>query len=283
MDKLGMEEGEPIEHRLISRAIENAQRKVEGHNFDIRKHLLEYDDVMNQQREVIYQIRRDILKGESLEAFVEDLVMDLADGLSFQFSEKKQVPSAWNHEGLRQQMIQVFDLDFAVPDDRMDDLDQEKLSGLIYDAAIIKYHAKQDLIGKENFLRFQHFLMLQTVDKLWREHLLNMDHLKEGIGLRGYAQQNPLIVYKKEAFGMFQSMMDRINEEILHILFRVQFKSAPPAEVIEKKEDKSLTYSHGTEGGASDKKTVKRDDDKIGRNDPCPCGSGLKYKRCCGK
>ncbi|GAB6097837.1 preprotein translocase subunit SecA [Desulfatiferula olefinivorans] len=283
MDKLGMEEGEPIEHRLISRAIENAQRKVEGHNFDIRKHLLEYDDVMNQQREVIYQIRRDILKGESLEAFVEDLVTDIADGLSFQFSEKKQAPSAWNHEGLRQEMIKVFDLDFAVPEARMDDLDQETLSSLIYDAAIDKYHEKQALIGKENFLRFQHFLMLQTVDKIWREHLLSMDHLKEGIGLRGYAQQNPLIVYKKEAFGMFESMMDRINDEIIHILFRVQFKSAPPAEPVEKKEDKNLTYSHGADDGASRKKTVKRDDDKTGRNDPCPCGSGLKYKRCCGK
>ncbi|MBU1168011.1 MAG: preprotein translocase subunit SecA, partial [Proteobacteria bacterium] len=283
MDKLGMEEGEPIEHRMISRAIENAQRKVEGHNFDIRKHLLEYDDVMNQQREVIYQIRRDILKGDDLEAFVEDLLMGIADDIAARHAEKKMPARDWDHQEIRKQVIQVFDMDYQVSDQMMNELDEEKLSAYIFESARLKYQEKQESIGKENFLRFQHFLMLQTVDKLWREHLLNMDHLKEGIGLRGYAQQNPLIVYKKEAFAMFQSMIDKINEEIIHILFRVQFKSTQNIEQIEKKEEKNLTYSHGGDEDKSKKKPAKREDDKVGRNDACPCGSGQKYKRCCGK
>ena len=282
MDKLGMEEGEPIEHRLISRAIENAQRKVEGHNFEIRKHLLEYDDVMNQQREVIYQIRRDILKGENLEAFVTDTVNDLADGIAARVTDRRKQAKDWDHEEYNLAMKKEFDLDATIPASLMDGLDEQALSAHISEKAIEKYRAKQDEIGREEFLRFQHVIMLQIVDTLWREHLLSMDHLKEGIGLRGYAQQNPLIVYKKEAFDMFQALIDRINEEIIHILFRVQFRTPQNIEQIQKKEEQNLTFSHGSEDDAK-KKPVKRDDDKIGRNDLCPCGSGNKYKRCCGK
>ncbi len=284
MDKLGMEEGEPIEHRLISRAIENAQRKVEGHNFEIRKHLLEYDDVMNQQREVIYQIRRDILKGENLEAFVEDIISDLGDALASQVADKKKSPKDWDHDAFNTGMKKYFDMDAIIPADIMHDLDEQKLSVHIVEKAIEKYRQKQNEIGRDDFLGFQHMIMLQIVDTLWREHLLSMDHLKEGIGLRGYAQQNPLIVYKKEAFEMFQGLMDRINDEIIHILFRVQFRTPPQqsAEQIQKKEEKNLTYSHSSEEDAK-KKPVKRDDDKIGRNDLCPCGSGNKFKKCCGK
>ena len=282
MDKLGMEEGEPIEHRLISRAIENAQRKVEGHNFDIRKHLLEYDDVMNQQREVIYQIRRDVLKGENLEEFVTDIISEIAEDLSSRIVDKKRPAEKWDHDEFKSTMKKVFDMDVAIPSDMMGDLDEEKLSAFIKDRATVRYQEKQNEIGKDNFLRFQHYLMLQTVDTMWREHLLCMDHLKEGIGLRGYAQQNPLIVYKKEAFEMFQNLINRINDEIIHILFRVQFRTAPPVEQVQKKEEKNLTYSHGDETEAR-KKPVIRDDDKTGRNDICPCGSGKKFKKCCGK
>lgn len=284
MDKLGMEEGEPIEHRLISRAIENAQRKVEGHNFDIRKHLLEYDDVMNQQREVIYQIRRDILKGERLEEFVVDIISDISDELASRVSDKRKPVKEWDHEDFNSTMKKYFDMDAIIPTGIMDDLDELKLSSYISEKVSEKYRDKQNEIGKEEFLRFQHVIMLQIVDTLWREHLLNMDHLKEGIGLRGYAQQNPLIVYKKEAFEMFQSLIDRINDEIIHIVFRVQFRTPPQQNIeqIQKKEEKNLTFSHGSDEEAK-KKPVKKDDDKPGRNDLCPCGSGNKYKKCCGK
>lgn len=282
MDKLGMEEGEPIEHRLISRAIENAQRKVEGHNFEIRKHLLEYDDVMNQQREVIYQIRRDILKGENLEAFVEEVVGNMADDVASRVVEKKKAAKDWDHEAFSQAMKKYFDMNLIIPASLMDELDESKLSDFVAEKAMEKYRSKQDEIGREEFLNFQHVIMLQIVDTLWREHLLSMDHLKEGIGLRGYAQQNPLIVYKKEAFEMFQALIDRIDEEIVHILFRVQFRTPQNVEQIQKKEEENLTYSHGSDDDAK-KKPVKRDDDKIGRNDLCPCGSGQKFKRCCGR
>jgi preprotein translocase subunit SecA len=284
MDKLGMEEGEPIEHRLISRAIENAQRKVEGHNFEIRKHLLEYDDVMNQQREVIYQIRRDILKGENLEDFVLDYIRESAEGISSIVVDKKKPPKDWDHEEFRNSMRKTFDMDEIIPAHIMEGLDEQKLSDYIFNKAREKYESKQNEIGKEEFLRFQHIIMLQIVDTFWREHLLSMDHLKEGIGLRGYAQQNPLIVYKKEAFEMFQGLMDRINDEIINILFRVQFRTQPQQDIeqIKKKEEKNLSYSHGS-SEEDKKKPVKRDDEKIGRNDLCPCGSGNKYKKCCGR
>ena len=282
MDKLGMEEGEPIEHRLISRAIENAQRKVEGHNFEIRKHLLEYDDVMNQQREVIYQIRRDILKGENLEAFVEEVVRNMADDVASRVVDKKKAAKDWDHEAFSQAMKKDFDMNLIIPAGLMDGLDESKLADFVAEKAMEKYKGKQDEIGREEFLNFQHVIMLQIVDTLWREHLLSMDHLKEGIGLRGYAQQNPLIVYKKEAFEMFQALIDRIDEEIVHILFRVQFRTPQNVEQIQKKEEENLTYSHGSDDEAK-KKPVKRDDDKIGRNDLCPCGSGQKFKRCCGR
>ena len=284
MDKLGMEEGEPIEHRLISRAIENAQRKVEGHNFDIRKHLLEYDDVMNQQREVIYQIRRDILKGERLEEFVVDIINDISDELASRVADKRKPVKEWDHDDFNSTMKKYFDMDAIIPASIMDGLDELKLSTYIADKVSEKYQDKQNEIGKDEFLRFQHVIMLQIVDTLWREHLLNMDHLKEGIGLRGYAQQNPLIVYKKEAFEMFQSLIERINDEIIHIVFRVQFRTPPQQNIeqIQKKEEKNLTFSHGSDEEAK-KKPVKKDDDKPGRNDLCSCGSGNKYKRCCGK
>jgi preprotein translocase subunit SecA len=283
MDKLGMEEGEPIEHRMISKAIENAQKKVEGHNFDIRKHLLEYDDVMNQQREVIYQFRRSILTGENLEDFVFDNIAAMADDIAARYAEKKTPAANWDHTEIRKDVAECFDILFSISEADMAELDEEKLAEKINEAAVAKYRDQQNKIGRDEFLRFQHYIMLQTVDAMWREHLLGMDHLKEGIGLRGYAQQNPLIVYKKEAFAMFEYMMNRINEEITRILFRVQFRSDEKVDDLEKKEEKNLTFSHGSDDSDSKKKPVKRDDDKIGRNDLCPCGSGQKFKKCCGK
>lgn len=280
MEKLGMEDGEPIEHKFISKAIENAQRKVEGHNFDIRKHLLEYDDVMNQQRTVLYKMRRDILDGENIKGFIENIIGEYADDIAVEFVEAKAKPEDWDIPGINEAVFKQFDIKIDLGSKITDDYDEEKLSQLIYDVAMARYNERANLIGDE-FGGFERFLVLQTVDNRWKDHLLSMDHLKEGIGLRGYAQQNPLIVYKKEAFDMFQFMIDRIKEEIVTILFRFQVQKDDNLDEMKKEEEQNWNFSGGEE--ETKNKPVKRDNSKIGRNDPCPCGSTRKYKKCCGK
>lgn len=281
MEKLGMEDGEPIEHKFISKAIENAQRKVEGHNFDIRKHLLEYDDVMNQQRTVLYKMRRDILDGQNIKEFIENIIGEYADEIAAEFVEPKAKPETWDSAGINEAVLKQFDIKIASENEITADYDEEKLSQFIYDTAMNRYHARAAGIGPE-FDGFERFLVLQTVDNRWKDHLLSMDHLKEGIGLRGYAQQNPLIVYKKEAFDMFQFMIDRIKEEIVNVLFRFQVRESDNLDEMKHEEEKDWRFSGGDEEDSKNK-TIKRDNSKIGRNDPCPCGSNRKYKRCCGK
>ncbi len=281
MERLGMEEGEPIEHRLISRAIENAQQKVEGHNFDIRKQLIEYDDVMNQQREVIYRQRREALRGENLKPVVLDMMMERAEDIAFSFTEGKNRPEDWDIKEINDAIFSQFNLHISFDKDTLSGLTSEGLAQLIYDTVLDVYEEKENLIGDEDFRRLERHVVLQTVDNLWKDHLLGMDHLKEGIGLRGYAQQNPLLVYKKEGFEMFQDMISRIKEETLNILFRIQVVSPEKIEEMNKPKQDNLVFSHGD--GSTKKKPVKREGGKIGRNSPCPCGSGKKYKKCCGK
>ncbi len=283
MEKLGMEEGEPIEHNLISKAIENAQAKVEGHNFDIRKQLLEYDDVMNQQREVIYRQRREALKGSSLKSSIMDMIHEKAEEIAHEFSDESMLPEEWDLKGLNKTVFKQFNFRFnSLNGDTLDDLTREKLSQLIYDSALKVYDEKEAVIGTEDFRHLERIIMLQTVDNLWKDHLLSMDHLKEGIGLRGYAQQNPLIVYKKEGFDMFQSMISRVKEETLGILFRIQISEPDKINDLRQPKEQNLVYSGGDDAPQK-KKPVKRVAQKIGRNAPCPCGSGKKYKKCCGK
>lgn len=281
MEKLGMEEGVPIEHNLISRAIENAQRKVEGHNFDIRKQLIEYDDVMNQQREVIYRQRRQALNGKSLRPDIEDMISEKADDIAATFAVEQSSPEEGDIKGLKEAVFKQFNFHIKIDDDTLEDLDTEGLSQLIYDNALRIYDEKEKAIGEEEFRQIERFFMLQTVDNLWKDHLLSMDHLKEGIGLRGYAQQNPLLVYKKEGFEMFQDMISRVKEQTLEILFRIQIAEPEEIDKLREPEEQNLVFSHGDD--TEKKKPVKRDGDKVGRNDPCPCGSGKKYKKCCGK
>ncbi len=281
MEKLGMEDGEPIEHKFISKAIENAQRKVEGHNFDIRKHLLEYDDVMNQQRTVLYQMRREILDGENIKSFVENIIGEYADGIAMEFADSKGKPDTWDSAGINESVLKQFDIKIAVENEINQDYDEEKLSQFIFETAMARYNERAESIGDE-YSGFERFLVLQTLDNKWKDHLLSMDHLKEGIGLRGYAQQNPLIVYKKEAFDMFQFMIDRIKEEIITILFRFQVQKEDNLDDMKHEEEKNWEFSGDNDEDPA-KKTVVRDNDKIGRNDPCPCGSNRKYKKCCGK
>jgi len=282
MEKLGMEEGEPIEHNMISRAIENAQSKVEGHNFDIRKQLLEYDDVMNQQREVIYRQRREALDGKSLKSSVIEMIRDKSEEIAAMFADEKANPEDWDLKALKAAVYKQFNFQLdGFNQDLLDGLSKDGLAEMIGEAAIKRYEQREKAVGPDEFRQLERVVMLQTVDSLWKDHLLSMDHLKEGIGLRGYAQQNPLIVYKKEGYEMFQGMIERIKEETLGILFRIQIAEPEAIEEISRPKEQHLVFSSGDEGDK--KKPVKRGAKKIGRNSPCPCGSGKKYKKCCGQ
>jgi preprotein translocase subunit SecA len=282
MDRLGMEEGEPIEHGLISRAIENAQSKVEARNFDIRKQLLEYDDVMNQQREVIYRQRREALFGKDLKSSITDIIEEKSEEIAGDFAEERLPAAEWNLKGLNEAVFKQFN--FRLPtltDEILDGLTLEGLAQLITEEALKVYAEKEKSIGAEDLRHLERYVMLQNVDNLWKDHLLSMDHLKEGIGLRGYAQQNPLLVYKKEGFEMFQDMIARIKEETLGILFRIQLAEPQKMSEIQRPREQQLSYS--SSGEPQKKKPVRRAEKKVGRNAPCPCGSGKKYKKCCGR
>ena len=282
MERLGMEEGEPIEHNLISRAIENAQSKVEAHNFDIRKHLLEYDDVMNQQREVIYKQRRDLLTGVDLKSTIEDIMMESAEGIAAEFADERSLAEEWDWDAISDAVFQKFNYRLARMDaDTLDGLTPDGLTQEIYDQALAVYDQKAAQLGEAELRQLERVVMLQTVDNLWKDHLLSMDHLKEGIGLRGYAQQNPLLVYKKEGFEMFQETIERIKAETLGILFRIQLAEPDHMEELQKAPSQKLIFSGGGDGPAT-RQPVTRESEKIGRNAPCPCGSGKKYKKCCG-
>jgi preprotein translocase subunit SecA len=284
MEKLGMEEGEPIEHNLISKAIENAQSKVEAHNFDIRKQLLEYDDVMNQQRMVIYRQRRETLDGKSLKPVIEEIVDEKTAEIAAAFADEKVPPEEWDLKGIHEAVYKQFNFRLqALDTDTLDGLNSDGLAQFIYDSALGVYNQREAAIAVEDFRQLERIVMLQTVDNLWKDHLLSMDHLKEGIGLRGYAQQNPLLVYKKEGFEMFQDMIYRVKEETLGILFRVQIAETEKLEDLRQPKEQKLVFA-GSDGAVPEKKKpVKRGKKKIGRNAPCPCGSGKKYKKCCGR
>ncbi len=282
MEKIGMQEGEPIEHNMISRAIENAQARVEGHNFEIRKTLLEYDDVMNQQREVIYRQRREALDGKSLKSSILEMIRDKADEIADAFTDERSLPEEWDWKGLKAAVYKQFNFRLNSLDEQiLDGLKRDGLADVIVEAATDVYDQREASIGADEFRHLERMVMLQTVDNLWKDHLLSMDHLKEGIGLRGYAQQNPLIVYKKEGYEMFQSMIERVKEETLGILFRIQIAEPKSIEEIRKPREQPLFFSGSDEPVR--KKPVKRANKKIGRNAPCPCGSGKKYKKCCGR
>ncbi len=282
MEKLGMPDGEPIEHNMISKAIENAQARVEGHNFEIRKQLLEYDDVMNQQREVIYRQRREALDGKSLKPSIVEMIREKADEVADLFTDQVSAPEEWDLKGIRDAVFKQFNFRLnSIEADNLEDLDRDALADLIFDEASIIYDQRETTIGSEEFRQLERVVMLQTVDNLWKDHLLSMDHLKEGIGLRGYAQQNPLIVYKKEGFEMFNDMISRVKDETLGILFRIQIEEPKKIDDLRQPKEQKLAFSGG--GEPEKPKPAQRKAKKVGRNAPCPCGSGKKYKKCCGR
>ena len=288
LDKLGMEEDDPIEHNMISRAIENAQKKVEGHNFDIRKHLLEYDDVMNKQREVIYQQRREALEGKDIKPLIEEMITEEMDSIGAEFVEPKVLSPDWDWQGINERLQGILGYAPEWEDADRQDLDHGAFLEKLQEAARRAYEEQENRIGIEGMRYLERVIFLQMVDTYWKEHLLNMDHLKEGIGLRGYGQKNPLNEYKREGFEMFANMIETVKQQTLTALFRIKIASEEDVdrEALEKKkrQQAEMRLSRGGQDATgSQQQPMKREGEKIGRNDPCPCGSGRKFKKCCGR
>ena len=298
MRRLGMEEGVPIEHGMVSRSIERAQKQVEGRNFETRKHLLEYDDVMNRQREEIYGMRRGILKGELAREHVLGLAEMVLDYVLGRHLNEEKSPADWDLSAADVDLGEYFGLKpgtIAYEGKSRDEIREEIWKGLL-----AVYDRKESILGPEMMRTHEKFVMLQVVDQQWKDHLLAIDHLKEGIGLRGYGQRDPLIEYKKESFELFTLMKERIEDQIVQYLFKLQpvpreeaeaAGEAPagprrtPVAMPQRRAPSNVNYSYGAAAsGGQDAKveTVQRQAPKVGRNDPCPCGSGKKYKKCHG-
>jgi len=322
MLRLGMEEGVPIEHRMVTRSIERAQRQVEAQNFGVRKHLLEYDDVMNKQRTAVYDMRRMVLEGKDTREHIMRLVDEVVEWYVDSYCSEKDSPSDWNYESLQGALKETFGMEAALSD--LQALPRDQMAARLAGAIQKRYEEREQAIGRERMLFHQRMLMLQIVDTQWKDHLYSLDHLKEGIGLRGYGQRDPLVEYKKESFQMFQDLMDRIDEEILRWSFLYQPVAAQepaPEPALEaahararatlpertrepelalagvKTVPRNLSFNNPSatptafaqkaqpreaSGGTDEVQTVRRDGPKVGRNDPCPCGSGKKYKKCHG-
>jgi len=292
MEKLGMENGQPIEHPMVSKAVANAQKKVEAHNFDIRKHLLEYDDVMNKQREVFYGLRREILKNENHREMLLEMAEELVDEVLDDIASEKIYPEEWDIEALDEYMMRQFSVPIRKQEEALEigsglslpieNCDREKLHNAIMDSIQSCYAIKEQGIDPNMMRQLEKMIMLQVVDNLWKDHLLGMDHLKDGVGLRGYAQKNPLTEYKKEGFEMFSKMMHQIREGVTEYLFKVQIEEGSEFSA-EQNQSKKMVEHRGASSEESKPLTVRRDDKKVGRNDPCHCGSGKKFKKCHGK
>jgi preprotein translocase subunit SecA len=283
MDKLKIPEGEPIEHGMISRAIENAQKKVEGHNFEIRKHLIEYDDVMNKQREVIYTQRKEVLAGENIRETIGGIVAETTEDMIATFCPEKTPPAEWNWDSLAEDFYTQFYIHPRFPEDRSKNLTPEALEESLKEQVTSRLAEKEEEFTSPVMEHLMKVLLLQTIDSQWKDHLLSIDHLKEGIGLRGYGQRNPKEEYKKEAYGLFMEMMGRIRQEVVQKLFRIQLAREDDVARMEAEQRRRRLVLNRVGGEDQTKKPVTRDEDKVGRNDPCPCGSGQKYKKCCGK
>jgi preprotein translocase subunit SecA len=326
-----MEEGVPIESRMITRRIEAAQKAVEGQNFEARKHLLEYDDVMNKQREAVYGLRRRLLEGlDQKDLIIEDYVSGILGEILERFCPVKAHVDDWDLKGLKDAIFTRFGVDIYAEGVKPEVLNRAELGDAIFQKLKERYDAKEKLIGSEAMRYHERMIMLSVIDAQWKDHLLSMDHLKEGIGLRGYGQHDPLVEYKRESFDMFEEMMQRFQEETVRYLYLMQILERPadsgamprggperpsegrpeeavPAlisggrdgnhrpprqvatsvdeieEAFQRKKKRELEQARMA--GSGDMQTVQqvvRSGDKVGRNDPCPCGSGKKYKKCCG-
>ena len=313
MDKLGMDEDEPIEHSLITRSVEHAQKKVEARNFDIRKHVLEYDDVMNQQREVIYGERRKILKGENLRENIMGMVKHIIKDEMNQYANEKLYPEEWTLDGLIEDAEKIYAPAGRLKKEELVELSRDELKETLEGLAEECYSQREILFGEENMRELEKVVMLRVVDQKWKEHLDHMDMLREGINLRAYGQRNPLVEYKIEALDMFEEMEGSIMDQIASLMYHVSIVM-PQAQSEEADEEaqaraaeaqkaqmqrtieaerskltdslKEAQAAHGDDVSAAEAKkkpVTNKDGSKVGRNDPCPCGSGKKYKNCCGR
>ncbi len=298
MQALGMEKGEAIEHRMVSNAIEKAQRKVEGHNFDIRKQLLEYDDVANDQRRVVYQQRDELMEAEDISDIIDSVRDSVVNEVINDYIPPQSIEEQWDIAGLEGQLKAEFHQELPVQQwlDEADTLHEESLRARILEELVAAYRAKEETIGAPVMRGFEKQVMLQTVDTRWKEHLATMDHLRQGIHLRGYAAKNPKQEYKREAFNLFQELLDSIKHDVIRILSYVQVQQESELEMLERKrreEQQQMRFQHadasalggedtGAEAAEPEKTPFVRGSEKVGRNDPCPCGSGKKYKRCHG-
>ncbi len=280
MQRIGMAEDEPIEHRLISKAIENAQSRVEDHNFSIRKQIIEYDDVMNQQREIIYRQRREALQG-GLRSAVFDMIDDMLDSIIEENTAEKTYAEDWNLDGINKEMLRIFGLQPNLTVESLEDMDRDALREDLLELVQQRYEAREQEFSEPIMRDLENYILLQTVDALWKDHLLNMDHLKEGIGLRSYGQQDPLVAYKREGHEMFQQMISRVKEETLQKLFHIQIQREEQLQAMRAEQEDQPMFYGPAEG--SPKQQAVRKEGKVGRNDPCPCGSGKKYKKCHGQ
>lgn len=281
MDRFDMDENEPIESKLVSKAIENAQKKVEAHNYDIRKHLLQYDDVLNRQREVVYELRKLILSGENSRDLILDIIREQINGLIATFASTK-LQSEWDSKGILDTLQFLFDTNLNFSDHSIRDFpSSETLGDEIFKRAEQLYAQREQQMGTEVVRQLESVIYLGSIDQLWKDHLLNIDHLKEGVGLRGYAQKDPLVEYKKEGFALFQMMDEQVKTDVICKLFRVQVTREEQVEEMQPK-SQPMQFLHGAEEEGAGT-PAKRTDDKVGRNDPCPCGSGKKFKKCHGQ
>src|SRR5206468_5137758 len=319
MQKLGMEEGVPIEHGMVTKAIERAQKQVESQNFSVRKHLLEYDDVMNKQRENVYALRRQILEGKirltdeddneqelDTRAYLMTLAEEILDSIVETYAARQADFEEWDLDALKREVPRVFAIDTAALD--FSDRTADEIRDALWTQVLQSYEEKEKVVGREVLQRVERDIMLQIVDQQWKDHLYSLEHLKEGIGLRGYGQRDPLIEYKKESFALFQAMKERVDEEIVRYMWwlrpilsdggpeppRQVRRSRPPVILSGGVEEAVPAFAGAARasasgGGAARQparvggddakvKTVRHDQPKVGRNDPCPCGSGKKYK-----
>jgi len=279
MSKLGVEEGESIEHPMITRAIENAQKKVEAMHFEIRKHLLEYDDVMNQQRQIIYALRREVLDGKDIESLILENIENVVDSIL----ERNVNTEIIDSDALAADIRKIFDIDMDVSGIEQNNAHEYK--EVLLQKASEKLESKKEEFA-EHFTGFAKFLLMNVIDTKWKDHLLSMDYLRDSVGLRGYGQKDPLIEYKKESYNLFVGMMEAISFESVEYIMKVRIKKDEDIQLEEKqkklKEERKDIFSENSGQDETKKQPIKRTQPKVGRNDPCPCGSGKKYKKCCG-
>jgi len=307
MQAMGMKNGEAIEHRMVTNAIEKSQRKVEGRNFDMRKTLLEYDDVANDQRTVIYNQRNEVMASEDISEMIDTIRADVVDNAISDFIPPQSMPEQWDIEGLEAHLQSEMAIELPIQQWLEEDnkLYEESLRERILEAVVAEYKAKEEIAGSEAMRKFEKQVFLQVLDTLWKEHLSNMDHLRRGIHLRGYAQKNPKQEYKREAFNLFETMLDTMKQDVTRVLCHVRVQSQEEMEEIERRRKEELEREMaraklrhdqasatdqaegegggGQQGQSATPETFVRQERKVGRNEPCPCGSGKKYKQCCGK